>query len=113
MSSILRLLLEANELIEPFLPETSEKIRKTFGLNVVGLRRTKDLTDEDRRQIKEAFGLTYRSGLTPAQALEKMDACSDWGEGAGKFRDFIRWALTAEAPYNRGLCRLRKRGGKD
>ncbi len=86
-------------------------INRLAGLNVVGLRRAKHLTDEDRRQIKDAFRLTYRSGLTPSRALEAMEACSDWGEAAGKFRDFIRWVLTAEAPYNRGLCRLRKRGG--
>jgi len=86
---------------------------RVAGLNVVGLRRAGDLTDEDRRQIKEAFRLLYRSGLTPTKALEKMDACSDFGEAAGKFRDFVRWALTAKAPYDRGLCRFRKRGGGD
>jgi len=82
---------------------------KVVGLNVVGLRRAPYLRGEDRRQIKEAFRITYRSGLTPTQALERMDSFTDWGEGAGKFRDFIRKVLTAESPHNRGLCPLRSR----
>ena len=34
-----------------------------------------------------------------------MDACTDWGEAAGKFRDFVRKVVTAEKPYNRALCK--------
>ncbi|MCK4602072.1 MAG: hypothetical protein KAU28_06375, partial [Phycisphaerae bacterium] len=83
-------------------------INHVIGLNSIGLRRAEDLTDEDRRQIKEAFSLTYRSGLTTSKALEKMDACSDWGEAAGKFREFVRKVLAAEPPYNRGLTPLRR-----
>jgi len=82
-------------------------INRVVGLNVVGLRRAKDITAEDRRQIKEAFRLTYRAHMSPAKALVRMDACTDWGAAAGKFRDFIRRVLTAEKPYNRGLCPLR------
>ena len=81
------------------------------GLNTVGLRRAPDLTDEDRRQIKEAFCLTYRAGLTPAKALERMDACTDWREAASKFREFLRKVVTAVKPFNRGLCPLRRRRG--
>ena len=77
---------------------------RIVGLNTVGLRRAGHISDEDRRQIKEAFRITYRSSLTPTKALEKMDACTDWGLAAGKFRDFIRRVLMAEPPYNRGLC---------
>ena len=84
-------------------------INTIVGLNVVGLRRAADLTDEDRAQIKEAFAITYRSKLTPAKALEKMDACTDWGPPAGRFRDFVRKVVTAEPPYDRGLCPARKR----
>jgi UDP-N-acetylglucosamine acyltransferase len=80
------------------------------GLNTVGLRRAADISDEDRRQIKEAFSITYRSGLTPAQALEKMDACADWGPAASKFRDFVRKVISAEKPYKRGLCPHVRRG---
>lgn len=77
------------------------------GLNVVGLRRAEHISDEDRRQVKEAFGITYRSNLSPMRALEKMDACTDWGKPADKFREFVRRVLAAEAPYNRGLCQAR------
>lgn len=79
-------------------------VTNVVSLNTVGLRRSPEISEEDRRQIKEAFTITYKRHLTPAQALEKMDACTDWGEAAGKFRDFIRKVIQAEKPYNRGLC---------
>ncbi|MGC9454386.1 MAG: acyl-ACP--UDP-N-acetylglucosamine O-acyltransferase [Phycisphaerae bacterium] len=82
---------------------------KLAGLNTVGLRRAPDISDEDRRQIREAFNLTYRSGLTLPSALEKMDACTDFGAAAGKFREFIRAVINAEPPYKRPLIRLRSR----
>ena len=85
------------------------EINCLIGLNSVGLRRAPDLTDEDRRQIKEAFEITYRSALTPAKAVERMDECADWGPAACEYRDFIRRVVTAERPYNRGLCPLRRR----
>ncbi len=81
------------------------------GLNTVGLRRSPNIGDEDRRQIKEAFSLTYRNGLSPAKALEKMDACADWGAAADKFRQFVRRVVEAKKPFNRGLLRLMLRGG--
>lgn len=77
---------------------------RVVGLNAVGLQRAPDLTDEDRRQIKEAFRLLYRSGLIPAKALERMDMCADWGQAADKFRQFIRRVLAAKEPYDRALC---------
>ncbi|MHC4294631.1 MAG: acyl-ACP--UDP-N-acetylglucosamine O-acyltransferase [Planctomycetota bacterium] len=84
-------------------------VNRIVGLNVVGMRRNPELTSEDRKQIKEAFRLTYRSGLAPSKALAEMDGCTDWGPAAGRFRDFIREVVTAEAPYDRGLCPMRKR----
>lgn len=82
---------------------------KLSGLNRVGLRRAPDISDEDRRQIKEAFDITYRRGLTPAAAMEKLDACTDFGPAAGKFREFIRAVVNAEPPYKRPLIRLLSR----
>ncbi len=82
-------------------------INSVVGLNTVGLHRAKHISDEDRRQIKEAFNITYRSGLSREEAMEKMDSCTDWGEAAGKFREFIRRVISAKPPYNRGLARLR------
>lgn len=73
-------------------------------LNSVGLRRSKHIGPEDRQQIKEAFNLTYRSALNPRQALEAMDSCTEWGEMANHFREFIRRVLQAKPPYQRGLC---------
>jgi UDP-N-acetylglucosamine acyltransferase len=84
---------------------------RIFGLNVVGLRRAKNLTGEDRNQIKEAYGITYRSKLNAEAALAKMDECTDWGEAAGKFREFVRRVVNAKKPYDRGLCPARARAG--
>jgi len=84
-------------------------VNSVAGLNSVGLRRAQHINDEDRKQIKEAFRLTYRSGLTPAKALEEMDACTDWGEAADTFRRFVRRVIEAEPPNKRGLCPMRSR----
>lgn len=84
-------------------------VSRVIGLNSIGLRRSPQISEEDRRQIKEAFALIYRSGLSPAKAVEKMDACTDWGQAADKFRQFIRRVVTAQKPYNRGLAPLRRR----
>ncbi len=84
------------------------RINHVAGLNIVGLRRAPHISTEDRRQIQEAFRLLYRSQLTPPKALEHMEACSDWGEPADKFRRFVRDALNAKPPFNRPLCKLSK-----
>lgn len=84
-------------------------VNAVAGLNSVGLRRAEHIHRVDHAQIKEAFGLTYRSGLTPAQALEQMDARTDWGDPADEFRQFIRRVVSAEGPYRRGLCPRRSR----
>lgn len=84
------------------------RLNSIIGLNVVGLRRSPEITKEDIAQIKEAFAITYRSGLSQDKYLEKMDACTDWGKPACKFRDFIHKVATAEKPYNRGLIACRE-----
>ena len=73
------------------------------GLNSVGLRRCEQIGAEDIQQIKDAYRLLYRSSLTPEQALTEMDARSDWGGPAGRFRDFVRRVLSAEGRFQRGL----------
>jgi UDP-N-acetylglucosamine acyltransferase len=40
-------------------------------LNVVGLKRSPEISNKDRLEVKEAFGITYRSGLTPGLALAR------------------------------------------
>ena len=80
-------------------------MNKVIALNRVGLKRAKDISDEDRRQIRQAFDWTYRSSYSPKKALAAMDQCSDWGEPAGEFREFVRRVIEAEGPYKRPLCR--------
>jgi len=75
-----------------------------MGLNAVGLRRAPGVTHEERKQVREAFRLTYRSGLTLSEALARMDECSEWGGLASSFRAFIRKILSAKKPHDRGLC---------
>jgi UDP-N-acetylglucosamine acyltransferase len=84
----------------------ADGINHVIGLNVVGLRRAPDITELDRRQIRQAFELTYRRRLSRQQALEAMDAHTDWGKAADKFRQFVRKVFGAAKPYNRGLCTL-------
>ncbi|MBN1553718.1 MAG: acyl-ACP--UDP-N-acetylglucosamine O-acyltransferase [Phycisphaerae bacterium] len=79
------------------------------GLNVVGLRRSPDITDEDRRDVKETFQLMYRSNLTPAKALEEMDK-REFGPAGRRFREFVRKALSAKKPFNRGIVPHVQRG---
>jgi UDP-N-acetylglucosamine acyltransferase len=81
-------------------------INHVVGLNVVGLRRAADISETDRRQIREAFALTYRRGLSRQAAIQAMEAHTEWGEAADKFRQFVRRVHAAEKPYNRGLCPL-------
>ena len=88
----------------------SLRLNTLSGLNIIGLRRSPEITKEDIHQIKEAFAITYRSGLSQEKYLEKMDTCTDWGEPASKFRDFIHKAVTAEKPYDRGLVAYRDQG---
>ena len=82
------------------------QINQIVGLNAVGLRRAAHVAREDRRQIKEAFKLLYRSGLSTGKALERMDECTDWGEPADRFRQFVRRVLTAEPPYKRAMSKI-------
>lgn len=86
------------------------EVNNVIGLNTVGLRRSPEISDKARRQIKEAFRLTYRAGLTPKEALAEMDDWSDIAPGAETFREFLRKVLHAEPPFDRGLCS--RRGGR-
>ncbi len=82
---------------------------RIVSLNVIGLRRSKGITREDRHQVQEAFDLTYRSSLTVSDALRAMDEQTEWAAAATRFRDFVRRVVSAQSPYNRGLCPLRRR----
>ncbi len=80
------------------------EINIVVALNSIGLRRRDDISKEDFRQIKTAFTIVYRSGLGLEAAIAEMDACTEWGKAAGKFREFIRNVFNAEPPFDRGLC---------
>ena len=83
-------------------------INGMIGLNSVGLRRNGRISDEDRRQVKLAFHLTYDTGQTAAKALAEMDTWADISPAALRYREFIRKVLTARPPFKRGLCPLRR-----
>jgi UDP-N-acetylglucosamine acyltransferase len=82
---------------------------RIVSLNAVGMRRSTWINKEDCHQIKEAFDLTYRRSLTVNDALRAMDEQGEWGAAATRFRDFVRRVVSAQSPYNRGLCPLRRR----
>lgn len=86
---------------------------KVVSLNAIGLRRSKVITEQDRREVREAFDLTYRSRLVLNEALKAMDECTNWGPAAACFREFIRRAITAPAPFRRGICPLRMLDSED
>lgn len=73
------------------------------GLNVVGLRRA-GFSPEQRKEVKAAFDLLYRSGYNTGQALEAARAKS-WGPEAAAFFDFVA------AAKKRGICALLSGGG--
>ena len=69
-----------------------------WGLNVVGLRRT-GFAPAERAEIKEAFGLLYRSGRNVSQAIEAARERA-WGTSAAEFWTFV------EGAKKRGVCAL-------
>lgn len=70
-------------------------------LNVIGLRRA-GFSPEDRRQIKIAFRILYRSGLNVSHAVERLHELPE-SPGIRTLLDFI-------ASSRRGLCAAGPRG---
>jgi UDP-N-acetylglucosamine acyltransferase len=87
-------------------------LNNVIALNAVGLRRRQDLTDKDRKQIKEAFKITYRSGNSLKHALSEIKDMSDKGAAVGNFINFLEKVASAEPPFNRGLCSHIPRSGQ-
>jgi len=81
-------------------------VSDAMGLNIIGMRRA-GLSSEERKQVKDAYAILYRSGLTTRTAMEQMDQHTEWGPAANGFRDFVRRVAQAKRPYNRPLCRDR------
>ena len=75
----------------------------TTYLNVIGLRRA-GFDSAVRGEIKEAFDLYYRSGLSFRQAEEAARERS-WGEVVERFWTFVG------SPGKKGICPFRR--GRD
>lgn len=70
------------------------------GLNSVGMSRA-GISPEARRNIKKAYKLLFRSGLSLAQAIAVIEQEIDSCEEIDHFLRFLRNA-------DRGICRMRK-----
>ena len=66
-----------------------------MGLNTVGLRRA-SISSQDRRQLKLALKLLYRSGLNVSHALERIEQETE-GDLVAELSDFVRTS-------KRGIC---------
>lgn len=77
---------------------------KVCGVNVIGMRRA-SMTAEDRRAVRRAYGILYRSGLATSRAVERLR-----NEKPSPVVDaFVQFMATS----TRGLCaprRIRSRG---
>ncbi len=75
---------------------------KVVGLNSVGISRA-GIPLESRRNIKKAYKILYRSGLTLTEAIsvieQEVDSCDE-------VEHFLRFLRNAE----RGICRERREG---
>jgi UDP-N-acetylglucosamine acyltransferase len=72
-------------------------------LNAVGLRRNPSLSDDDRKQIKNAYKILYRSGLDLKEAVARL-------RQEFSSRAVQHWVEFFEGPTRRGFCRFRAGG---
>ena len=83
--------------VPPFCMAKSHVANRLVGLNVIGLRRA-GLSPAQRKEVKEAFALLYKSDLTTAEACRKIDET---------FADSPARELSAfAAASERGICGL-------
>ena len=82
--------------LPPFCTSASAQNSVVAGLNVVGLRRN-GFDVAQRAQIKQVFGILYRSGLNLTQAKERLRTESA-NPFAAEYADFLDHA-------KRGICR--------
>lgn len=83
--------------VPPFCTAASGEYNRIAGLNIIGLRRA-GFTPDERLQIKRAFDLLYRSGLTPSQAVERIKTELP----AGPAQEIAKFAETSK----RGVCSM-------
>ncbi len=82
--------------VPPFCTLTVNGASEVGGLNVVGMRRA-GIDAEGRRQVKEAYRLLYRAGLTVAVAVDRIRKLLPVGGPAQEMADFV-------AASERGIC---------
>ena len=70
------------------------------GLNTVGLRRSKELTRDERNEIRAAFKVLYRSDLSLPEALQRLKA-------EFKTPAVMKWVEFLANPSSRGFCRYK------
>jgi UDP-N-acetylglucosamine acyltransferase len=72
------------------------------GLNLVGMRRA-NVSHEAVRELKDAYGLLYRSGLLRAEAIERMQA---YGFESEEAREFFSFVVTSDRPLVQPIKRM-------
>ncbi|HBA85402.1 MAG TPA: acyl-[acyl-carrier-protein]--UDP-N-acetylglucosamine O-acyltransferase [Verrucomicrobia bacterium] len=90
-----------NKDVPPFCTIVSASLNGIGGLNLVGMRRA-GFTPVERKAVKDAFKLLYRSGLNVSQAVERMKEQLTGGP-VDEFVQFIEQS-------KRGLCVNRWQG---
>jgi UDP-N-acetylglucosamine acyltransferase len=84
--------------VPPFCLVPGLTANRVSCLNVVGLKRA-GFSIEQRQQVKEAFRILYRDGLTVTDAVAKMRAAFPEGSPAREMAEFA-------AVSKRGICRF-------
>jgi UDP-N-acetylglucosamine acyltransferase len=82
--------------VPPFL--VAAQVNGVAGLNILGMRRA-GIDTAQRKEIKDAFKLVYKSGLNVRQALEAAKE-RVWGPDTTEFFEFIAGS------QKRGICDL-------
>ncbi len=85
----------ASKDVPPFCTLRPMVLNSVAGLNIVGMRRA-GLSPEERKEIKEAFKILYRSGLNVSDAKDKIRATLASGP-ALEIAEFIEHS-------GRGIC---------
>jgi UDP-N-acetylglucosamine acyltransferase len=87
----------------PFCTVAAAERNRVGGVNIIGMRRA-GFTAEQRRQVRRAFEIVFRSGLSLREAVERLRAEFPDGPAA-------TWAPFIEGA-RRGICRWRPRRGR-
>ena len=87
--------------IPPYL--IGDGVNAVTTLNKVGLRRSPEMTPDDRNEVKAAYKILYRSGLELKAALERL-------KQEFKSPAVAHWVEFFTSHSHRGFCRFRKGG---